>query len=425
MKNKKLLICTLLGVSTLAIGAVVGVASSKKAGFRAYADPIQGEWHHYSRREATSSQLGVREYWVQCGGVYQFSAPSDVEIVDKGSSYDLSGFEEFDDRYFTYAMDEHYYDFSVSLFGAQMLLKSEGNYSEKNFRINQKGESYLHYSVYGDNEETFRIDLPRIDYRVYPHVHMDLTCPDWNQNNYFGPEDDDLTYTTVYGGNKNKGKIEFLYYDGVLKMDFYDPEYGNLWFTKTYTDTNVINGLASPCFYVTNRWDRYLNIDNITLSKHVDNGVGICTTCGHVIGGHKLSETLFTTSLEPDNNPVAPAGFANVTRQTAKHNTNSYLNNIDLSNYKKLYFDIYLKNNCYFFSGNAPCFWTDRWNQFYMEYDGEKWHAYGKDPGNANYTELTVDNQSSNWMYMFSVIRADWNTSEFDLFTTELIGVAK
>ena len=146
MKNKKLLICTLLGVSTLAIGAVVGVASSKKAGFRAYADPIQGEWHHYSRREATSSQLGVREYWVQCGGVYQFSAPSDVEIVDKGSSYDLSGFEEFDDRYFTYAMDEHYYDFSVSLFGAQMLLKSEGNYSEKNFRINQKGESYLHYS---------------------------------------------------------------------------------------------------------------------------------------------------------------------------------------------------------------------------------------------------------------------------------------
>ena len=424
--KKNILFISLSSVAACAVA--VGVFAALNKGGRLLTRATDGsQWVHYARREATSSQIGIREYWVECGGSYQFEAPSEVTPAE-GVGYDTSEFAEFDDRYFTYAMDEHYHDFSVSLYGASMLIKNAGNYEQKDYRINQKGDSYLHYSLYGDGD-VFRINLPRIDYRIYPHVQMNLSCPDWYQPNLFGPEDDDLTYQTVYGGNKGNGKIKLLYYDGKLTMDFYDPEYGNLWFTKEYTDTNVINGLASPCFYVTDKWDRYLNLDNITLTKHVDDGNGFCTVCNHVIGGHVLSNTLFTTSLEPDSNPAAPTGFALSTRQSAKHNTNSYVNSIDLSSYRKLYFAVYSKTyNLKFFSGSgeSKAFWTGRWNQFYMELDGEdKWHAYGKDPGEANYTEIPGVNQSSNWKWMFSIIRTDFVADEFDVFTTELIGVAK
>ena len=97
MKNKKLLVSALLGVSTLAIGAVVGIASSKKSGFRAYANPVEPEWHHYSER-MPGVQPGIKEYWVQCGGNYQFTEPADADIVDM-NTWDTSGFAADDDRY--------------------------------------------------------------------------------------------------------------------------------------------------------------------------------------------------------------------------------------------------------------------------------------------------------------------------------------
>ena len=425
-KNKIFLIgAATVSACVICLSAAIGLASSKQLLAGATGS---GQWVHYSRREATPSQLGIREYWVECGGVYQFEAPEGVTPTEKGSDYDLSGFTNPDDRYFAYSLNDVYHDLSASLYGASMAMKSGDTYNDASYRINDNGDSFLHYWLYGDGD-IWRINLPRIDYREYPHVHMDLTCPNWYQDNYFGPEDDQMTYTTLYGGNKDKGKIELLYHDGTLTMDFYDPEYGNLWFTKTYTDTNVINGLSSPCFYVTDKWDRYLNIDNITLGKHVDNGDGFCTTCHYVIGGHTISSSLFSTVLEPDGNPAVATGFKTSVRQTAKHNTNSYVQSVDLSNYSKLYFAIYASINLKFFSGSAESkpFWTDRWNQFYMEIDGEGvWHAYGKDPSESAYTEITGLNQSSNWKWMFSVIRTDSNYSdEFTIFTTELVGIPK
>ena len=97
MKNKKLLVSALIGVSTLAIGAVVGIASSKKSGFRAYANPVEPEWHHYSER-MPGVQPGIKEYWVQCGGSYQFTEPQDADIVDV-NTWDTTGFAADDDRY--------------------------------------------------------------------------------------------------------------------------------------------------------------------------------------------------------------------------------------------------------------------------------------------------------------------------------------
>ena len=159
---------------------------------------------------------------------------------------------------------------------------------------------------------------------------------------------------------------------------------------------------------------------------HSADSKGICTDCLELVGGTKISNTLFETALEPDNNPAAPAGFSSVTRQLAKHNTNSYIKLIDVTSYTKLYFAVYSPYNLKFFSGdnNNKPFWINRWNYIYMENaGGQNWTAYGRDPGESEFTELVGLNQSTQWRWMFSVIRTDSNTSEFNLYTTELIAL--
>ena len=55
---------------------------------------------------------------------------------------------------------------------------------------------------------------------------MKVVAPNWYEQNLFGPEADDLTYHTVYGGNKANGKIELDYYNEAVHMKFWDIEYG-------------------------------------------------------------------------------------------------------------------------------------------------------------------------------------------------------
>ena len=117
MKNKKLLVSALLGVSTLAIGAVVGVAAGKKSGLRAYANPVEGDWHHYSAQapvldgHGKATNKGTKEYWVQCGGAYQFTEPASGNKVNMDVAPDTSEFAANDDRWATYCeVNGHSFD---------------------------------------------------------------------------------------------------------------------------------------------------------------------------------------------------------------------------------------------------------------------------------------------------------------------------
>jgi len=86
---------------------------------------------------------------------------------------------------------------------------------------------------------------------------MDVNAPDWYQPNKIGPELDDLSYQTVYGGNKDKGKIKFSYKTTGLLMEFNSIEYADqLAFSKIITDDDIIHGLKSAYFYLTDKWDR-------------------------------------------------------------------------------------------------------------------------------------------------------------------------
>ena len=292
MKNKKALVSVLFGVSSLTVAAIVGITASKKGGFRANATPEQGEWHHYSKTNPTSSQKGIREYWVQCGGAYQFTAPEDVDIVDKGTSYDVSEFEVNDPRYLNYQYDENHAPLSAYDYGAGMYCTNVSDF--KNWRITYGDDGY-NCNLYSEGGKyLWRIDLPRIDYTKYPTVTMDVLAPNRYENNMMGPEADQLTYHTNFGGNKDKGKIELSLTGAGLHMAFNSLEYADqLAFENTFTDSDIINGLRSAYFYTEDLYDRYLNIANITLST-TSNPVDVCSYAGDTT---KLTVTNGTVSL--------------------------------------------------------------------------------------------------------------------------------
>ena len=267
MKNKKVLVSALLCVCTLGISAVVGILSTKNGEFKASADSPKAVWHHYSKRNPTASQKGVREYWVQCGGGYQFEAPSDAEIVDKGTEYDLSEFADDDSRYLNYQYDENHAPLSAYDYGAGMYSTSSSEY--KNWRITYLENEY-DCNLYSDggNILLWRIDLPRIDFTKYPTVTMKVTAPNWHNGNNMGPEADQLTYHTTYGGNKTEGKIVLTLTGAGVHMEFNSLEYADtLAFENTFTDNDIIHGLKSAYFYTEDLYDRYLNIGNIALSS--------------------------------------------------------------------------------------------------------------------------------------------------------------
>ena len=68
--------------------------SLNASGITAFADNAisSASWVHYKQKEATSSENGIREYWVACGlNHYQFTAP-DTKNIREATSYDTSGF---------------------------------------------------------------------------------------------------------------------------------------------------------------------------------------------------------------------------------------------------------------------------------------------------------------------------------------------
>ena len=99
MKKKSLITLTALLFTTIGCFSVLinNVPNSK-----IYADGsnnINEQWVHYSQRPATCTEKGIREYWCQCGGYYQFEAPSSGNIIDKGTNYDTSEFSADDNRW--------------------------------------------------------------------------------------------------------------------------------------------------------------------------------------------------------------------------------------------------------------------------------------------------------------------------------------
>ena len=115
--NKKVLISGLLATATFAIAGMMVITHANPSLAGIFADPSEAEWHHYSQQspeldwKSKATNKGTKEYWVQCGGAYQFTAPASGTVVDQVGAPDTSEFAADDDRYITYCeIHGHSYD---------------------------------------------------------------------------------------------------------------------------------------------------------------------------------------------------------------------------------------------------------------------------------------------------------------------------
>ena len=99
MKKQTILMCA-LGVAAIAATAVgTGYSVSSNKGGVFFAGGDEGVWKHYERKEATKTEKGIREYWVNClTNEHVFTAPT-TGTIEEGGAYKTEGFTETDDRW--------------------------------------------------------------------------------------------------------------------------------------------------------------------------------------------------------------------------------------------------------------------------------------------------------------------------------------
>ena len=223
-------------------------------------------YFHYPKYLPETGVYGYEEFWYcPVHHLHSMTEPEAEYIFESQSSFS-EPIPSNDERYISLIYDENHMSLKDYHYGAGMYSVDLEEF--KNFRITYLDNGFK-CNLYSENNEfyTWRIDLPRIDFTKYRMVSMDVNAPDWYQPNKIGPELDDLSYQTVYGGNKDKGKITFSYKTTGLLMEFNSIEYANqLAFSKIITDDDIIHGLKSPYFYLTDKWDRYINFTNIKIS---------------------------------------------------------------------------------------------------------------------------------------------------------------
>ena len=222
---------------------------------------------HYPKYMPEDEPYGYEEFWY-CPVHHQF-----VMVEPTGAAYILEAPSLYDDeilstdeRFISLIYDENHLSLEDYSYGAGMYSINLDEF--QNYKI-EYGENEFDCLLYSENDQfyTWRIDLPRIDYTRYRIVTIDVNAPDWYQPNTIGPELNDLCYQTVYGGNKDKGKIKFSYKTTGLEMEFNSIEYANqVAFTKTITDDDIVHGLKPAYFYLTDKWDRHIIFSNITIS---------------------------------------------------------------------------------------------------------------------------------------------------------------
>ena len=103
-KKKIIYLATTLVTSLVMLLSLVFDLNNGQFVFADFLRNGSATWVHYARREPTEEAKGIKEYWVQCGGTYQFTAPTSGTIVE-GSGYDTSEFLENDDRWIPNEID--------------------------------------------------------------------------------------------------------------------------------------------------------------------------------------------------------------------------------------------------------------------------------------------------------------------------------
>ncbi|MBQ7995771.1 MAG: hypothetical protein IJ247_06150 [Bacilli bacterium] len=251
MKKRKIL---LFGAcSAVCLGVAAFAASSTPfLGRLLNADGNGGVWHHYSAQNSTPVEFGTKEYWVQCGGGYQFTAPEGVTIIDKEGAPDTSGFVENDDRWNQTLADYNLGGGTDADLVGAYFTNGDVTYDKVSSHfLSGTDVGYTHTILEYNPYDTFtwELGLPRFNFAVRNTLmKISFKTINWaGQGRYAlteaGLEDDYVV------DNGITGQIYAKLVDGVLKVSFVSG--GNI-LTKSITDSDVINGKASITLYARN-----------------------------------------------------------------------------------------------------------------------------------------------------------------------------
>lgn len=248
-------------ISSLAMCVSIAVMMQSRFSYAQTLGSDGTVWHHYNRKEPTQSEKGIKEYWVQCGGGYQFTAPSGT-IIDKGSNYDTSEFAPDDDRWITFC-DVHGHQLD-SHNVCTVCLEHQSSTKIADYAVSgsvldtksaPKGFSYVS-KISGKSNGNCGYD---INISSYNFIYFAMYADGGYIRPFSGGEDGDGTYRTVWSGRWFYLLVERINgeWNGFIK----DGEDG-FWYTRTVdgkTDTNLKSlvrlynwdGLAGVTIYST------------------------------------------------------------------------------------------------------------------------------------------------------------------------------
>ena len=223
-------------------------------------------WVHYTATEPTYTEYGTKEYWVQCGGAYQFSAPISSNIQHK-TTPDTSEFTINDPRWnkdlIPYSFDQSNYSTVVGAKAYNATANDDQTWWGASYAcLKVLGTDSLKYKQYDLNN--FIEYFPRINFRHYYEVKMDITLNIWKSDGgiKLGFTESAFQTGAYLATSTDTGRIIFTSHGDYVNAKV--TYAGATVIDENITNTNIINGSESIKLYITgtSTGDFYMTITN-------------------------------------------------------------------------------------------------------------------------------------------------------------------
>lgn len=261
-----------------------------------------GTWVHYSKKEASKDEDGIREYYVLCGGnEYRFSKPSSNNIIE-ATNYDTTGFTSDDPRWIKWIDESKLAFFDLS-----------------NNSIDTSEVNLTSYSLTSDIDkivgETYRCEYVKDD--LSPMYSISTLVV----NGIISSKDDLNDFVSSIDGKTSDG-----YYVFTSNIDSPSKYVGsNTVFKGTFDGRNHI--INKPSFWGSRLFGK---LENATIKNLSFENVSIFS----ILSTDITSSTIENCSFSVSNNPNSSSGTGFLTDNI---NDDVVFKNINID-YKKSYF---------------------------------------------------------------------------------------
>lgn len=295
--KKKVVVRTIFGSLTSCSLATIFACVIHANSFNLHA-VANTTWSHYTTRAPSYADFGIKEYWVECGGTYQFVTPQSGTIVEKGNNPDTSEFT-IDDSRWNKTLVPYYFDQNdrTTVVDAKAYNASSNEdqtwWGLSNACLKVLDFNSLKYKQY--DTKNFIEYFPRINFQYYQRVDMDITLNIWKANGggvKLGFDESAFTSGVFLGASTDTGTISFVRNNNIIVATL--TYGGSTVLNETISDPNVLWGCESIQLYVTGTTtgDFYMTITNFKATKeeHAKLNLGVWNGSYHFGDGQQLRD---------------------------------------------------------------------------------------------------------------------------------------